>query len=589
MRAESLITEWLAVLCGLSPGTRQAMVFLAPGPGEPEPRRIVWPEGSSAPAGLDALATAALSGDEPVEQSVGESGDGPGGRGLRVAHPLPRSLGCRGAVALELSDVKPEALLLVRERLRTGAEWLALLTRQTRPSERLAHGLELMARALERERLVDAAREVATDAAQRFQCERVAIGRMRRGQIELLALSHAASFDPRSNRARDIVSAMEEACDQDALIAAPPPPGLAERVAIEHERLVAQHGLRASCSVPLAAGGGVIGALHLEWSDQSGPPSPAALACCEDAGALLGPLFARIEAADASAFARLVAGARGALRRLLEPRQMAAKLAVGVALLIGLALLAAPAPHRIGADASLEGRVRRAVVAGVDGFLAEVVARPGDEVRAGQVLARLDKQDLELELQSLLARREQTRSEHREASAQHDLARMSILSAQLAQVQAEIDLLAVNLERTELVAPFDGIVVRGDPSQQVGAPVERGEVLYELAPLDGYRIVLEVEERDVQWVREGQRGQLALAALPGRPRALVVERVTPVAVVEDGRNVFRVEAALEAADPRLRPGMEGVAKIEAGEARRLWLWTHDPFARLRLWLWSWWY
>ena len=47
-------------------------------------------------------------------------------------------------------------------------------------------------------------------------------------------------------------------------------------------------------------------------------------------------------------------------------------------------------------------------------------------------------------------------------------------------------------------APFDGVLVSGDLSHSVGAPVERGEVLFELAPLDDYLVVLEVPEAEVE-------------------------------------------------------------------------------------------
>jgi hypothetical protein len=138
-----------------------------------------------------------------------------------------------------------------------------------------------------------------------------------------------------------------------------------------------------------------------------------------------------------------------------------------------------------------------------------------------------------------------------------------------------------------LAAPFDGVVVRGDLQQRLGSPVEKGEVLFEVAPLDGYRVVLEVDERDVAYVSEGQPALLRLSALPGEALPCVVERVTPVAVVADGRNRFRAEARLEEPSESLRPGMTGVARIDAGRRARAWVWTHATFAWLRLAAWSW--
>ena len=68
--------------------------------------------------------------------------------------------------------------------------------------------------------------------------------------------------------------------------------------------------------------------------------------------------------------------------------------------------------------------------------------------------------------------------------------------------------------------------------------------------------------------------------------ALAVERITPISTARDGRNYFRVEAVLEEPGDDLRPGMEGVAKIEVGRRRLMWIWTHELFDWLRLRLWS---
>ena len=60
-----------------------------------------------------------------------------------------------------------------------------------------------------------------------------------------------------------------------------------------------------------------------------------------------------------------------------------------------------------------------------------------------------------------------------------------------------------------------------------------------------------------------------------------------MAKIADGRNVLEVEAALDDGSEHLRPGMRGVARLNVGRARLLWIWTHRLFDRLRLWLWAW--
>ncbi|MEQ9125151.1 MAG: HlyD family efflux transporter periplasmic adaptor subunit, partial [Alphaproteobacteria bacterium] len=107
-------------------------------------------------------------------------------------------------------------------------------------------------------------------------------------------------------------------------------------------------------------------------------------------------------------------------------------------------------------------------------------------------------------------------------------------------------------------------------------------------PLDAYRVVLRVDESQVGDVRPGQRGRLLVVSLPDRPLDFVVERVTPVAVAEEGRNAFEVEARVEGDAARLRPGMEGVGKVEVESRRLVWIWARPliDWARLALWRWT---
>jgi multidrug resistance efflux pump len=162
-----------------------------------------------------------------------------------------------------------------------------------------------------------------------------------------------------------------------------------------------------------------------------------------------------------------------------------------------------------------------------------------------------------------------------------------VLAAQLAQADAQLALTEEKLARTRLTAPFDAVVVSGDLSQMLGAPVEQGKVLFELAPLDAYRVILQVDERDIAYVALGQRGELALTGLVGEPLGFTVKAITSVSTAQDGRNFFRVEAQLERVPAGLRPGMEGVGKIAAGEERLVWVWTRNFVNWLRISLWAW--
>jgi len=269
--------------------------------------------------------------------------------------------------------------------------------------------------------------------------------------------------------------------------------------------------------------------------------------------------------------------------RLSTPSRRSLAVGAGVAAL--LVALAVPVPWRVSAPARLEGSVQRAVVAATDGFLQQANVRPGDRVKAGQVLAELASQDLLLERRRRESELRQHESAYRAAQAHADRAQMVTLQAKAAETQAMLSLVEAQLERAHIEAPFDGIVIKGDLGQNLGAPVERGEVLMVLSPNDSFRLILEVDETDIGAVRAGQRGELALAAQPDRTLAFVTRRIVPVASTADGRNFFEVEAALDETLPQLRPGLSGVAKVQAGWRPLGWLLAHRALDWLRL---AWW-
>jgi len=274
-------------------------------------------------------------------------------------------------------------------------------------------------------------------------------------------------------------------------------------------------------------------------------------------------------------------------RKLVGPRHTAGKLAGGAVLLLLLLLFGVRGEYRVTADAVLEPSVLRAAVAPFAGYVAEAPVRAGDEVTAGQLLGSMDARDMQLERVKWESEREQLLKQYRQALAERNAPQAEIASASLAEAEAELQRIVEQLSRTALHAPFDGIVVSGDLTQRLGAPLERGEVLFEVAPLDAYRLILQVDERDIDEVVPGQQGQIKFSSLPNTSYPFEVGMVTPVAASEEGRNFFRVEAQLEQSDPRLRPAIEGVSKIDIDRRSLAWIWSHDAIDWLRLKLWRW--
>jgi RND family efflux transporter MFP subunit len=490
-------------------------------------------------------------------------------------------------VAVEVPSRPRAEQLGVAQLLQLGSAWLPLFMHQAPkpPPARDRSVLGFVATALEHEAFRAAATAVATELATHLACERVSLGFLHGREIRVEAISHSASFDARTKLIRDIAAAMEEAVDQEATLVYPPPdPGVTD-LSKAHAGLCEAQADGAVCTLLLSASGRVLGALTLEYpADRS--PDREHVPLCQQVAALVGPILDSKRREERWIGWKVWDAVGRLASELFAPDRPGRKLVAGGVATLVLILTLVPATYRISAPARLEGTVQRVMVAATDGYIAESRTRAGDVVKQGEILGALDDMELKLERRKWLGRRAQVAKKYRAALARHDRAEVNIVLAQLEQADAEIALLDEQLLRTQLVAPFDGVVARGDLSESLGSPVERGEVLFEVAPLDRYRIILEVDEREISDVELGQPGELTLSAIPGESLPLHVERITRVATSEDARNFFRVEAGLEKAPKRLRPGMEGVGKIEAGRRSLLWIWTHSLFDWFRLWAWK---
>ena len=272
--------------------------------------------------------------------------------------------------------------------------------------------------------------------------------------------------------------------------------------------------------------------------------------------------------------------------RLFGPRHLQLKVGLALSAMLLIWLSQASATFSISSDSVLEAEICRTIVAPQEGYIAEAHVRAGDLVREGDLLATLDDQDLRHEQRKWQSQRAQLFREYRKALAGADRAEVAILSAKRAQAEAQLKLVERQLARAKLVAPFSGLVVKGDLNQALGAPVKRGEVLYEVAPTNEYRVVLKVDDRDIGLVSPGQRGQLKLSGIPDKSVNITIDRLSPVSSATGGRNFFRVEAVMDNHLDLMRPGMEGVAKIDICQEKLLWILTRRWVDRLRLFVWN---
>lgn len=581
------VQRWLEGHCESSGRVVGGLVVIAGGgPGQVH-TVAEWPASGGMTPPLAAAAQAALQRDRVVV--VAPTVTSPGSRHNRVIS-LPLRSGERmlGAVALAVhadDGAATEALL----------EELQLASARIDDSLHAPHGgaggddaarvLQLQDTLLRHATLAEGALALVTDLASMLGCSRVSLGVVDAGVIDVVAVSNSAEFKGRQELLRLMAAAMQEAADQGARVVYPAAPTQVARIVLAHAELHARSG-HALAGVALVHSKRAVGALLAEWHGNQ-PPGEAQLALLDSLACVVGPWLALTRRAERSWQSHNADLLRAGWARLTRRNDPLPKL-LALALVVGLAAAGwAPMDYRVGAPARVEGAEQRIVAAPIDGFLHKSHVRPGDSVRAGELVVELANQDLLLEQRKWEGALNQHENGVAAALARADRAQFVVAQGRAGEARAQLELVRQQLGRTRLVAPIDGVVIKGDLSQSLGAPVQRGDALFTLAPAERYRLIVEVDERDIGHVRAGQTGQLALASLPVDALRFVVERVTPVATVRDGRNAFVVEARLLAAAPLLRPGLQGVAKIDAGERSAAWIWGHRARDWLRLALWSW--
>lgn len=578
---------WLDLQCNRVEAAVAGLILLESDGGSFAPA-AVWPAGSHDRPHLRHVAETALAGGQVVVEADAEY---PGATG--IGYPIGADGRTRGVVLLSVAGLSaPQLQLLLRE-LHWGVGWIHSILWQHRAADAddksaaAIAAMDVLAAVQEQETLAEAALALCNALATALSAERASLGLVRKEAVKLAAMSHGAWFRKRSDLVEAIEAAMDEAMDQSTSLALP---AVREGnpVTLQQARLMTVAGQGAVASVPMLDRGLPVGVLTLERGIDEEGFDARDLLIAETIAALAAPTIALKQREERWIGGRIRRHGMDGAKALFGPRRPLAK-ALGIgALILALILFVPLAQFRVNADAELEGRVQRAAAAPFSGYIAGARARAGDVVRAGQVLATLDDRDLRIDRARAASEVQQLDRRYREALARHERAEMGLAGAQLRQAEAALRLIDYRLARTSIVAPLAGVLVSGDLSQRVGTPVEEGEVLFEVAPLSDFRVVLHVAEEDVNYLKPGQTGRFAPTSLAGDTVPFTVRRITSVTSSVDGQNRFRVEAEL-AGDRHavMRPGMEGIAKVVIDRRSNFWIWTRGLRNWLRLFFWKW--
>lgn len=585
----AFLTSWLALLTNRIPKASFATVMQADMAQEafvpvaivPDPRRDV---GVLGPVSEQALATG-----RPASVSEEDA--------QLVAYPVRITGGpVQAVVAVHMDNAsKGEAQLALRE-LHWAAGWLTAQawedrsTDQSGQVERAAVALDLLALASEHARPEPAAMAIANEFQKVMNSDRISIGmivkRHSSPQIKMMAISHSAAFKKRSHLVESLQAAMEEAFDQNGAVTWPALETTQRAIAVAHRDHVKSGRTTSIMTATLTENSDAVGAITVERRAEQGFEEKD-LQMLKSVAALIGPMLELKRRNRRWVGGKLLDGLLHGLRIVFGPRRLSWKMLAMALVLLGLTAATLKAPFRIQAEAVLRGQIQRAAVAPFNGFVDTALVRAGDQVMAGDELVRLDNTDLRLEELRWSSEIDRLSAQQRDAVANSERSQVAFLSAQIAQARAQLDLTRSQLDRSVIVSPIDGTVVSGDLSQRLGAPVQTGEVLFEIAPLQDFRVDMFVDERDLRFIDDQMSGRLALAGQPSDGLPFQIERITPVAEAREQINTFRTEAVLLADSAMLRPGMEGIAKIEAGDALLVWTWTRRLVDWMRKTAWTW--
>ncbi len=593
---QAFLAELLAVQCRLASASGGA--FLRGGAGgraEVLAASPAIPEGGTAPAWLAQavpLAPKALAADGTTVQALHAADDlyGQPARRSLIFIPVRDDQGTRGLAVFHVATPSRAALVAARERLELSISLLSLyemrLSLQQRQGDlaRLRRAMEVVAALNEQQRFAGAAMACCNEIAARWKCERAALGFLKGRYVQLKALSHTEKFSRKMKLVQDIEAAMEECLDQDAEIVHPSPPEapIVNRAA---QDLARRHGPSAVVSLPLRQGGEPVAVLTAERRAEE-PFAAEEVETHRLTGEQCTARLENLHRQDRWFGAKAAAAARRGVAFLLGAKHTWAKLIALVVFACVVFLVFARGDYNAGGTFVLESRRREFVSAPFAGVLSEVKVEPDDAVAAGQLLGKLDTEDLEAALEAANTKRTAFLMEASVYRRDGKYAEAAISEQRGEEVrQGEIEPLKRKVAESRLTAPFAGTVVSESLKRQVGTAVEKGKALFEVAELAALRAEVFVPEDQIAEVRLGQPGELTFAAYTQRRIPFTVEWISPVAEVEQQQNVFRVRVRLETSADWMSPGMKGAARIHIDRRRYAWIWSRRLVNWLRMKLW----
>ncbi len=223
-----------------------------------------------------------------------------------------------------------------------------------------------------------------------------------------------------------------------------------------------------------------------------------------------------------------------------------------------------------------------------EGVIAESCVQPGERVKAGQLLLRMDTTSLEIEYEAAQTQLQIAQLELAQHAGAGDLAETALADSRIHVAENTMATIGHQLEQAEVKAPSDGYVIAGELDHRVGESVPMGEPLLQFAAADEWIVELHVPEHSASYLSVQMQGEFAVNARPEEACSFSLEQMEVSAGNVDGQNVFVAKGRIDGTvSPWLRSGMQGTAKVNAGQKPTWWVWFHRSLDSIRLQVWKW--
>ena len=225
-----------------------------------------------------------------------------------------------------------------------------------------------------------------------------------------------------------------------------------------------------------------------------------------------------------------------------------------------------PVPLRVDGNAEVAAAHTAQVQSPVDGVVRQVFVREGQKIARGDVLADLEDWPYRSALAEAEAKYGTANSEMNRALASNDGSEAGIQRVQASYWATEVERDRQRLEETHLRALFDGWVTTPHVENMVGRHLAVGDTFAEI--VDSSRAIVDVgfDEQDMVLLRRGAAAAVKLEGYPTRTFRGSVDVVSPKSQADRDSRLFYARITIPNSDGRLRPGMQGRAKISAGWA-----------------------